>query len=118
MPMPSSDAAETEALQRASLSLAAARWALDHPDRQVDTDLWLLDEHLALDLAGIERAADQLEERAAAAFECAGDGTGPSFLAVRANLRSARSGFFTSAVGSLADFLRDHGEEVEELEIS
>lgn len=116
--MPSSDAGDVESLERASLSLAAARWVLDHPDRQVDTDLWLLEEHVGLDHDGIQRAAAQLEESAAAARESAREGSGPSLLAVRSNLSSARSGFFTSAVGSLADFLRDQGEEVEELEVS
>jgi hypothetical protein len=102
-------------LERASLSLAAARWVLDHPDRKAGAGGWVHTDHARLDLPGIERAAEALAEQAEEARRSAEPGSGPSLVAIDANLRSARSGFFGTAVGPLADFLRDQGEEVTEL---
>lgn len=115
MPGPGSETPDVLELERASLSLAAARWVLDHPERALEAGDWVHADHARLDRPGIERAAEALAERAAGARQSAEPESNPSLLAIEANLRSARSGFFGTAMGPLADFLRDRGEEFSEL---
>jgi hypothetical protein len=106
-----------------SIALAVARFLVDHPDAEAG----------AWEDERVRRWRDRGKDAIAAeamrrleALESWGErarGTDlwesrrPEWLATRLTLQGAASGAFGSAAGPLADFLRDVGEPVDELEL-
>lgn len=110
----------------ASLRLAVARYLKEHPDAVPEAGVWVDNDVEATMAQPVEalrlKAADRLEaledwkERAQDEDPAAWDIGRVDYLQAQLNLQSAQSGSFATASGSLADFLRSVGEEVDVLD--
>jgi hypothetical protein len=109
-------------LDRHALSLAIARYLLDHPDaaQSGKLDTWInptvstwrarsRDELTAEAEATLEQV-QRLQDEIAASTPALWNQLRASFLRTRMALGSARTGSFETAAGPLADFLRAAGE--------
>jgi hypothetical protein len=117
MPTRSSD------LLSQSLALAIARYLTDHDGAADRAGAWLDDDVRAR----LDSTAEQIAQEAATGLdeleewrdETVGDeweAGRVEFLQAQLNFQSARTGFFSTAAGSLADFLTDMGESPDLLE--
>lgn len=117
MPTRSSD------LLSRSRALAIARYLTDHDGAAERAGAWLDDDVRQR----LDSSAEQIAEEAAAGLEELEewrDASDPDeweagrveFLQAQLNFQSARTGFFSTAAGSFADFLVDMGESPDLLE--
>jgi hypothetical protein len=117
MPTRSSD------LLSQSLALAIARYLIDHDGAAERAGAWLDDDvRSRLDSTTeqiAEEAANGLEELEEWRDEAGGEeweSGRVEFLQAQLNFQSARTGFFSTASGSLVDFLTEMGESPDRLD--
>ncbi len=110
---------EVHELSNRALAMAISRYAIDHPAASHAARSWLF--RLGTpDLAAVSAA--QLRAEATATLDqvdqlMPADEDRIELAHARLALQAARSGSFATAAGPLADFLREVGELVAELDI-
>jgi hypothetical protein len=119
--------AEIRAQSVDSLALAIARYLRDHPTAASKAGDWLdstVERWMAMAVDGIKAEASQRlelldawERSVKTDFPDVWRAHRLEFLHARLNLQSARSGSFSTAAGSLYDFLTEVGAAVENLDI-
>lgn len=116
---------EVDGLLQDALALAVARYGADHADAAQLSRAWAghHPDWLERDAAFYAAEAEQLQqERERLELRLGSIDPGlagslrPELLRADLNLRSARSGSFATASGSLSDFLRDAGAEFQYLD--
>jgi hypothetical protein len=120
------DVKDIEWLQRSALAFAVQRYGLDHSEARAEAESWIGDDvdWRTVTNDRIESAASSLlEDLEAWASRTRSDEPGvwnahrTDYLHAKLAAQSARSGSFETAAGSLADFLRRCGAEVDEFHV-
>lgn len=118
---------EVEALAADSLSLAIARYLIDHPEatyaaadwKTTTVELWMEKPLKELQDEATKRLArlDELERQIKSEHTDLWEPLRIEFVHTKLNLQSARSGSFRTASGSLYDFLSALGAAVDNFDI-